>query len=587
MKHLSFSKRLLILFILCSTLPLLLLSFVFSEINRYVASQNAVRHAAEVSEKALIRVEKTVNMAKELAITLSENILVKEWCSGKESAALVSDIFQLIAKNSHDDFFQVYLVSHRQKERAVSRQNVPIEYKDCVYSDWGILHRAAENRNITFFAQPHPKSSPDAVIALCVPVAEDGYVLVDILRKGMEKQLTTIDGITAFKEFFIQDESGCIAFSSQSPYNESLFVQDIEEGTEDKFSYQVTDTPFITQAWLSKSEDRHYSRSLRRMTIITVIIAGLLSVITAALVSQSVAQPVQSLSTAMQRAEAGELSVKCEEPSGTFLDFDMLCLIRRFNSMVSRIAKLTDERVEKERLLRVAEIKNLQAQISPHFLYNTLNSIKSMAKFAKSPQIVQMVTNLGKLLREGITSGDGFQSDFYSIEKALELVRNYFEIESMRWEGKFEFIEDIDAELLPYPIPRFVLQPVVENALVHGLEEKSGKGKLCIKGFFETNEKGSRDIVLTVEDDGYGMTEEAVQTLRNKINCHNKNAEEDMSDRKIGSNGIALVNTSARLHLLYGEGYGLTVKSEKGRGTKVTIRIREEVQDDKSSGSRR
>ena len=306
------------------------------------------------------------------------------------------------------------------------------------------------------------------------------------------------------------------------------------------------------------------------------IIAGILSIVVAALVSRSVAQPVQSLTKAMQKVESGELSVSCEEPSSTFCDFDLILLIRQFNHMVSRIATLTDERVERERLLRVAEIKNLQAQISPHFLYNTLNSIKSMAKFAHSPEIVRMVTNLGKLLRESIISENGFYTDYYSIERSLELVQNYFDIEAMRWENKFEFAEEIQPELLSYPIPRLVLQPVVENALVHGLEEKTGKGKLLIKGYFEEKSDGKRDIVLIVQDDGDGMKEEKLISLRNKLNTNQiDNLQSETSDFELGSNGIALSNTHTRLKLLYGEGYGLSIDSELGKGTTVTIRLKE------------
>ena len=604
MKPLSFSRRLLLLFIMCSILPLFLLTFVFSEISRQIVSRNASRHAEEVSRALMLRFEKTLTSAAVLAEELSRSRKVRDWCGGSEDAALIPDLFQSIAQKNRDDIFQVYIVSDRQPERAISRQQVPEEYRDSIYGDWGVFHKARESRDTTFFAQPHPGSASNAAIAVCAPVPDSGsadspshgFVIIDILRQGLEKQLGSIDGMEAFREFFIHDESGCIAFSLQSPSNESLFVQDMENmegGGRTLLTLPAGTASFSADARLSSSEDERYVRDLRRLAALTAIIAGLLSVVISALVSHSVAQPVQSLSNAMQQAADGNLSVHCSEPAGAFRDFDMLCLIRRFNSMVRQIARLTDERVEKEHRLRVAEIKNLQAQISPHFLYNTLNSIKSMAKFAGSPEIVRMVTNLGKLLRESIRPSDGPStndySDYYSIEQSLALVRNYFEIESMRWEGKFAFIEDIDAELLPYPIPRFVLQPVVENALVHGLEGKSGKGSLCIRGRFEDTAEGSRDIVLTVQDDGDGMDEHTLRSIQNRLatlktgDAENKNAAEGR-DTELRSNGIALVNTCARLRLLYGSGYGLSIQSEKGKGTEVTIRIREEVRDDKSAG---
>ncbi len=578
MMHVSFSKRLLLLFVLCSTLPLFLLSFVFSEISRYVVARNAVKRATEVSENILHLIEKNTKNAVELAELLASDSNTIAWCKGNDDATIVSDLFQNIAKNSNDEIFQVYIVSGSQPSKAISRQSLPQEYKNSIYSDWGILHKAKNLKTSAFFAQPHPKSSPNAVLAFCLPVEEAGFVIIDILREGLEKECSKTEGLTSLQDFFIYDESGCIAFSVQNEYRERAFIQDLDDIEEKIFLEPVAGTPFFACGIIPMATDEPYIRGLQRMVIFTAIIASLIAIIAAALVSRSVAQPVQSLSTAMKTAEGGNLSVRCEEPSNTFQDYDLVLLIRQFNSMVSRIESLTDERVERERLLRVAEIKNLQAQISPHFLYNTLNSIKSIAKFAHSPEIVKIVTNLGKLLRESIISENGFYTDYYSIEKSLELVRNYFDIEAIRWENKFDFVEEVDSEILSYPIPRLVLQPVVENALVHGLEEKAGKGRLTIKGFFETNTQGKLDIVIIVQDDGQGMSEEKLQALRKKLssNIPDKN-KIDLNKDELGSNGIALVNTNTRLKLLYGQEYGLSIDSKLGKGTSVTIRLKEEV----------
>ena len=585
--YVSFSKRLLLLFVLCSTLPLFLLSFVFSGISSYVVTRNTLRTAAEVSANVLSTIEKTTDQAQALAGELAKDPNVIDWCKGKDDAAVVSDLFQNIAKNTNDDLFQVYVVSDKQQAHAISRQSVPQEYKNNIYSDWGILHQTNKNGLPSFFAQPHPKSSPDAVMAVCISAGDSGFVIVDILREGLEKECTKVEGLTSLKDFYIHDASGCIAFSVQNAYSETSFIQDLNSSDEHVFQQPVKGTPFFAISSITQSIDKPYTSGLRDWVFLTAILASILSVFVAVLVSRSVAQPVQSLSTAMKKVEKGELSVSCEEPTSSFADYDLVMLIREFNSMVSRIATLTDERVERERLLRVAEIKNLQAQISPHFLYNTLNSIKSMAKFAHSPEIVKMVTSLGKLLRESIVSDKGFYNDYYSIEKSLELVQNYFDIESMRWENKFEFVEEIDPELLSYPIPRLVLQPVVENALVHGLEEKSGKGRLTITGRFEEKQGSKRDIVFVVSDDGQGMKEEKLLSLREKLNSASEatasvsstdsTGPTTPSDPDLGSNGIALVNTHTRLKLLYGEGYGLSIDSQPDKGTTVTIRLREEV----------
>ena len=148
--NVSFSKRLLLLFILCSTLPLFLLSFVFSEISSYVVARNALRSARNISQNVLTEIEKTTEWAERFANELSKNDKVIEWCQGKDDAAIVSDLFQNIAKNTDDDIFQVYIVSSMQEARTISRQTVPQEYKSDIYSDWGILHKTVTEEEPLF-----------------------------------------------------------------------------------------------------------------------------------------------------------------------------------------------------------------------------------------------------------------------------------------------------------------------------------------------------------------------------------------------------------------------------------------------------
>ena len=585
---LSFSKRLLLLFIVSSIVPLFLLSFVFMEISQWTLQRNSMRQAEDVIDSVSKTAAETVSGAFSLARELALSSSVMDWCSDRgsveENNALISNLFQDIALRGKDSDYQIYLVSYKS-ERTISRGIVPQEYTLASYSDWGIFHRIRKEIDGTLFVQPHHLTG-NCIAAVCVPVCNfdgrrEGCVIVDILRSGFAAKLSNLSGINIFSQFYIYDSSGCIAYSSYSVEAEGSFMQDIQIPVAKSQLQSVCSTvsvPFSESSVyvcgiLPDDEKLWFVRGLRHLTVKTALLTALFAILIAAVVSRSVAQPVRSLADAMQHAEAGELDVQCPEPTYPFADRDMTFLIRRFNKMVSHISQLTDDRVEQQRLLRVAEVKSLQAQISPHFLYNTLNSIKSMAKFAGATKISKMVTNLGKLLRDSFAPED----DFCSIEHALEIVRNYFDIESMRWENKFLFVEEIDQKLLPYPIPRLVIQPVVENALVHGLEEKGESGTLYIRGYFEDREDGTRDIIIEVHDDGIGMDEKALQEIQ-------ENLRNVTRSKRLGSNGIALVNTHSRLRLLYGESYGLSIQSQKDRGTTVSIRIPEDLRHDKSSG---
>lgn len=571
---LSFSKRLLILFIISSIVPLFLLSFVFMEISQWTLKRNSLRQADDVIYSVMKTAKGSIDGAFSLGKALADSPLVVDWCSGRGSLeknnALISDLFQDIAQLGKDNEYQVYLVSFEPK-KTISRGVVPEEYNLASYSDWGIFHRSHKEPDGTLFVQPHPHTG-NCIAAVCVPVGNAGCIIVDILRSGFSSRLAKVSGINIFSQFYIYDESGCIAYSGFSTEVEGSFLQDIQL-PQTKVKAQAL-SPLYVCGILPSDENLWFIHGLRHLTIMTALLTAVFAVVISALVSRSVAHPVRRLADAMQHAEAGELDVQCPEPTHPLADKDMKFLIRRFNKMVTHIAQLTDDRVEQQRLLRIAEVKSLQAQISPHFLYNTLNSIKSMAKFAGASNISKMVTNLGKLLRDSFAA----EGDFCSIEHAMELVHNYFDIEAMRWENKFAFVEEIDQQLLSYPIPRLIIQPVVENALVHGLEEKGVSGTLYIRGYFEAGIDGKRDILIEVQDDGIGMDEKTLHEIQENLRTVTRT-------KRLGSNGIALVNTHSRLRLLYGEAYGLTIRSTAGVGTTVTIRIPEDSRHDTSSGN--
>ncbi|MCR5763862.1 MAG: sensor histidine kinase [Treponema sp.] len=576
-----------------SIVPLFLLSFVFMEISQWMLQRNSARQANDVINSVAKTASETVGGAFSLAEELASSPFVIDWCAGLhsegekgflENNVLISNLFQDIAQRNKDNFYQVYIVSY-ETERTISREIVPAEYNLSAYSDWGVFHRIKEKGSGTLFVQPHHLIGK-CIAAVCVPVVNvdginTGCIIVDILRSGFASKLSKLTGINIFSQFYMFDSSGCIAYSGYSAEAEGSFIQDVQRPLNKSklqpvcqtVSFSFLDSSLCVCGLLPADENLWFVQGLRHLTLKTALLTALFAVLISAVISRSVAQPVKTLASAMQRAEAGELDVQCPEPDQPFADRDMTFLIKRFNKMVKRISQLTDDRVEQQRLLRVSEVKSLQAQISPHFLYNTLNSIKSMAKFAGASKIAKMVTNLGKLLRDSFAS----EGDFCSIEHSLEIVRNYFDIESMRWENKFLFVEEIDQELLPYPIPRLIIQPVVENALVHGLEEKNEGGTLFVRGFFKKREDGNRDIIIEVQDDGIGMDEKTLLEIKENLRTITRS-------KRLGSNGIALVNTHSRLRLLYGEPYGLSISSKEGEGTTVIICIPEDLRHDASSG---
>jgi two-component system sensor histidine kinase YesM len=222
-----------------------------------------------------------------------------------------------------------------------------------------------------------------------------------------------------------------------------------------------------------------------------------------------------------------------------------------FNEMAERIQSLLIRIKNEQMTLRRTELELLQAQINPHFLYNTFDSIVWLAETQRNREVIQMVTSLSSLFRNSLSKG----KDVINIETEQKQIRSYLEIQQIRYSDIMDYEIDLPATLFSYAIPKLTLQPLVENAIYHGIKHKRSKGKIVICG----REDGD-DIVISVEDNGIGMSEEQLGALQNRI-----------QENRL--KGFGLSNVQQRLQLYCGEAYGLTFHSEKNVGTTVFVRI--------------
>jgi two-component system sensor histidine kinase YesM len=230
-------------------------------------------------------------------------------------------------------------------------------------------------------------------------------------------------------------------------------------------------------------------------------------------------------------------------------------LAHSFNTMLDEIRRLVDDVLRAQIHEREAELKALQNQINPHFLYNTLESINMLALSHGDRDISRMVTSLGRLLRLSISSSDVL----IALRDELDYVNNYLTVQRMRYGERITMIVDIDDSLLDHTLPKLALQPVVENALYHGLEPHRGPGCVTIRG-----RRLDQDILeLAVEDNGVGMDALTLAEVQRSL----------QTDVQRGGRSIGLANVHERLKLYCGPEYGLSVTSEPGKGTLVSFRI--------------
>jgi two-component system sensor histidine kinase YesM len=228
-----------------------------------------------------------------------------------------------------------------------------------------------------------------------------------------------------------------------------------------------------------------------------------------------------------------------------------------FNIMIGKIKELLDSKMKEQENLKKAELRALQAQINPHFLYNTLDTIIWMAESKQTDQVVQIVTALSSFFRISLSKG----MDWITIGEELERIRSYLTIQKMRYRDILDFKIEVDDDVAENTILKLILQPLVENALYHGIKNKRQGGTIIIRA----RRTDSDEVQLEVEDNGIGFTPAKLEQLRAEL-------EDDSGDMRFES-GFGLGNVNKRIRLYYGKPYGLSVQSEYASGTCVTLVI--------------
>jgi len=237
-------------------------------------------------------------------------------------------------------------------------------------------------------------------------------------------------------------------------------------------------------------------------------------------------------------------------------------VLENIDVLFDRVRENADKAYRAELLSRQAEFSALQHQINPHFLYNTLDSIRGQALIADAMEIADMTEALSTFFRYNIEQ----KGDFVTLEDELNNVENYFLIQKFRFGNRFDYSLNIeDPYAMTYLMPKLTIQPVVENAILHGLEAKMGKGHIGIRVT-----RTAKRLILDISDDGVGMDKTILDSLRERIYCGYRQEQQKVAG---GGTGIALCNVHQRIQLFFGENYGISVSSTPTVGTNVQIVI--------------
>jgi len=394
--------------------------------------------------------------------------------------------------------------------------------------------------------------------------ASKGAVFIDLNYSAIS-ELCDQNSIGDKGYVFIVDQDGNIVYHPQQQqlYNE-LQTENIDavmnaktdtvtvgKGEHEKI-YTISrseKTGWTVVGCMNVAELLKGSRQAQRVYVVCAAGLIVLALILSRLLARNITYPIQRLRDSMKKVQTGEfptidLEVSSENEIGS--------LTKSFNVMTHRIQELMAQNIHEQEQKRKSELKALQSQINPHFLYNTLDSIIWMAEGKKNEEVVLMTASLARLLRQSISNED----ELVSIGQEAEYARSYLTIQKMRYKDKLEFQIDISPAIFGVKIIKLVLQPIIENAIYHGLKYKDSKGFLIVRGYRE-----GEKAVLEVEDNGVGMDEETLSHIfeKHKVNYH--------------SNGVGVYNVQKRLKLYYGEEYGIVYKSKKNEGTRAVITI--------------
>ena len=366
-------------------------------------------------------------------------------------------------------------------------------------------------------------------------------------RMWLESLLRNIDTLEKRVDDIVE------SVSAGGRYDENIEMLDnniyiLTELIQDDIQYYIY---YQTRAMESVNND--LNQQINRFIVICSVLIGVMVVvlITAAVVITSgILRPVKELYQVTGRVAQGDFKARAMIHSND----EIAVLAQGFNNMAGNIQSLIDKIKEDEQKLRKTDLRLLQEQINPHFLYNTLDTIVWLIESNETDQAVNMVVTLSDFFRLVLSKG----KEFISIGEEERHIRSYLEIQEMRYRDILEYEIRIDKNIYGFQILKLTLQPLVENALYHGIKYKRAKG------FIHVNGEREGDIIrLTVRDNGVGMEEEELIQLQKEIERPCKETEK----------GFGLANVNERIHMYFGPEYGMKIDSRKGKGTKIEIVI--------------
>lgn len=566
--------------IVAFTLLMLIVVFINSwfsfRFTREEVQNNAVDYTTQLIAQVNAELDRYVDYMKDLSDMLSSNASVHTYLSDasideNQNTAVKERVSQQLrsAINIRKEINSIALITQDGRIVLSGGYSVSVnQYADYKSTDW--YRNALQNNGEVYVSSSHVQNIIAGeyrwVVTFSKAILDDSGNTQGVLLMDLNYEI--IDDICERIELgnrgyiYLIDGSGDILWH---PKQQLIYANLLEEHVDEVYTlksgrlqlgegdeqrmYVANNSP--STGWIAVGVvymDELLQNPSEMMSFYLVVgaISMTLAICLCVLIARAITNPLRKLSETMAAVEEGNFDVQ----AGVTAHNEVGKLSDSFNHMIRRTKELMDLAVLNEEQKREIEWMALQAQIKPHFLYNTLDSIIWMAHAGKNEEVVDMTVALAALLRSSIGSG----SELVPLREELDHVKSYLTIQKMRYNEKLSYTIEADEDTLSCIVPRLLLQPLVENAIYHGIKVKEEGGSIHVAAMREGGK-----LLITIEDTGVGMTDEQLAHIF-----------EPRSDKK-HSTGIGVYNVEERIRIHYGEKYGMKFFCEAGKGTTVLI----------------
>lgn len=536
---------------------------------------NQVEEKISTSERDIEETAMTISYDKNIQEYLVTNEPAKRmqlFESIKNSMNYISssnkNIYNIILVDNNNRVFSLYSIGYYDylKELGSKYNYASHDFKKAVFSS---AIRVSNNSETYLYAYMIPvfstaeDAAPRTKIGTCIILNK-----IDDFQNTIKK-ISLSDN----SAFLINDSSGLIIAANNTKLKGTMFknltykIHDANYNifTADKYSIiqkrKLEGINFQLVSIMSIGEITKEIQSLRNFGLVTGSVLALLLMFISTVFFSNIMRPVYKISAFLEAHNYISKRLNISEANEIgMLAVNINMMLDNMEDMTRKIVNTQSSLYELELSKKQAELSFLQSQINPHFLYNTLNCIQSMGQAYGSEEIVEISSAMIRIFRYSIKGGD-----YAKVKEEIECIKDYLNIMSLRYSGKFIIEIDIEEKVMEMKLVKMILQPIVENAIYHGLECKKGKGKLTVLGRMDVE----GNICFEIRDDGKGIDEDTLKRINEFLeNCLTITSEESKEFVSIG-----LMNINKRIKLYFGYEYGIDITSRQNEGTSVKVKF--------------